>query len=138
MEPVRVCRVVVIDASAEQCEMWRGLLEERYRERVRVESFTDAGGALKNLGPDVHLLILDLDVPGVACHALFEAACAAGVDPKRIVITSDQPADLLHERCDDRNPLAVIEKAEPEQQAAFLMILDSVMKRNPVAAGDPR
>ena len=30
---------------------------------------------------------------------------------------------------DDSGCLAVIEKAEPEQQAAFMMILDSIMKR---------
>jgi len=39
-------------------------------------------------------------------------------------------ADRLHEAFDDTGCLAVIEKAEPEQQAAFLMILDSIMRKS--------
>ena len=64
--------------------------------------------------------------------ALFVAGfllLAAGVNPKRIIITSSHTADRLHEEFDCTPCLAVIEKAEPEQQAAFMMILDSIMKR---------
>jgi hypothetical protein len=62
-------------------------------------------------------------------RAVLEAACRAGVNPKRIIITSSHPASRLHEVFDDSGCLAVIEKAEPEQQAAFMMILDSIMRR---------
>lgn len=121
----------MVDASPKQCTMWRLLLEQRYGRRVRVETHLDVDQAMVQIGPDVHLLILDLDQPGIACGVLFETACAAGVNPKRIVVTSARPAEHLHEQCDERGPLAVIEKAEPEQHQAFLMILDSVMKRAP-------
>ncbi len=121
--------MVVIDESPKQCAVWRMLLEERYGRTVRVETHRDVDKALPTLGPEVHLLILDLDIPGVACAVLFESACAAGVDSKRIIITSARPADHIHEQCDERGPLAVIEKAEPEQHKALLMILDSIMKR---------
>ena len=57
------------------------------------------------------------------------AAKEAGVNLKRVIITSGHSADRLHEEFDDSGCLAVIEKAEPEQQAAFLMILDSIRRR---------
>jgi hypothetical protein len=60
---------------------------------------------------------------------VFEAACAAGVNPKRIIITSSHSVDRLHEEFDHTGCLAVIEKTEPAQQAAFVMSLDSIMKR---------
>ena len=125
----------MIDISPKQCAVWRLLFEERYGRSVRVETHLDVDKAMTTLGPDVHLLILDLDIPGVACAVLFESACAAGVDPKRIIITSARPADHIHEQCAERGPLAVIEKAEPEQHQALLMILDSIMKRPAYAAG---
>ncbi len=60
---------------------------------------------------------------------VFEAAVEAGVNPKRIIISSSHPAERLHEAFDRTACLAVIEKVEPQQQAAFMMILDSIMKR---------
>lgn len=124
-------RVVVLEASPLQCATWRMLLEDRYGDLVEVETYTDVREGLAALGPDIHLLLLDLDLTGVSCSATFEAACSAGVDAKRVIVTSNRPAQQLHEECDATGPLAVIEKSEPEQQAAFLMILDSVMKRAP-------
>ncbi len=122
-------RVVVVDDSLLQCEIWRRLLVERYGERVRVEVYTDPREAVAALGPDVHLLLLDWEMPDMDGREVFDAARAAGVNPKRIIITSAHPAEQLHAVFDDTDRLAVIEKSEPEQQAAFLMILDSVMKR---------
>jgi len=60
---------------------------------------------------------------------VFEKAIEAGVNPKRIIISSSHPAERLHEAFDSTACLAVIEKVEPEQQAAFMMILDSIMRR---------
>jgi hypothetical protein len=68
-------------------------------------------------------------MPGMDGKQLFESACRSGVNPKRIIITSSHTADQLHREFDGCGCLAVIEKAEPEQQAAFLMILDSIMRR---------
>jgi CheY-like chemotaxis protein len=74
-------------------------------------------------------MLLDWEMPEMDGKEVFEAARAAGVNPKRIIITSSHPAYRLHEEFDHTGCLAVIEKAEPAQQAAFLMILDSIMKR---------
>jgi CheY-like chemotaxis protein len=129
MEAVVRRRVVVVDDSPLQCAIWRRLLENRYGVKVRVESYTDPTEAVRHLGADVHLLLLDWEMPDMDGTEVLSAARDAGVDLKRIIVTSSHPADRLHEVFDHTGCLAVIEKAEPAQQAAFLMILDSIMKR---------
>ena len=122
-------RVLVIDDSKLQCAVWRRLLEDRYGDKVAVETYTDPAEAVGGLAPDIHLLLLDWEMPKMDGKEVLEVAREAGVNLKRIIITSGHPADRLHEEFDDSGCLAVIEKAEPEQQAAFLMILDSIMRR---------
>ncbi len=122
-------RVLVVDDSKLQCAVWRKLLEERYGGKVAVETYTDPEEAVVGLAPDIHLLLLDWEMPEMDGKEVLAAAKDAGVNLKRIIITSGHPADRLHEEFDDSGCLAVIEKLEPEQQAAFLMILDSIMRR---------
>ncbi len=122
-------RVLVIDDSRVQCAVWRRLLEDRYGDRVAVETYTDPAEAVLGLAPDIHLLLLDWEMPKMDGKEVLEAARDVGVNLKRVIITSGHPADRLHEEFDDSGCLAVIEKTEPEQQAAFLMILDSIMRR---------
>lgn len=122
-------RVLVIDDSKLQCAVWRRLLEERYGERVKVETYTEPEAAVAGLAPDIHLLLLDWEMPEMDGKEVLEAAREVGVNLKRVIITSGHPAERLHEEFDDSGCLAVIEKTEPEQQAAFLMILDSIMRR---------
>jgi len=129
MEPVIKRRVVVIDDSPVQCAIWKRLLENRYGLRATVDTYTDPAEAVGHLNPNVHLVLLDWEMPGMDGTEVLDAARDAGVDLKRIIVTSSHPADRLHEVFDHTGCLAVIEKAEPAQQAAFMMILDSIMKR---------
>jgi CheY-like chemotaxis protein len=129
MDPNRPRRVVVVDDSSLQCAVWRRLLKNRYGVRIDVETYTDPREAVEQLGPDVHLLMLDWEMPEINGRQVLEAARVAGVNLKRIIITSAHPADRLHQEFDDTGCLAVIEKADPGQHSAFLMILDSIMKR---------
>ena len=122
-------RVLVVDDSKLQCAIWRKLLEKRYADKVAVETYTDPVEAVGGLAPDIHLLLLDWEMPEMDGKEVLAVARDAGVNLKRVIITSGHPADRLHEEFDDSGCLAVIEKAEPEQQAAFLMILDSIMRR---------
>jgi CheY-like chemotaxis protein len=112
-----------------QCAVWRRLLEDRYGDRVAVETYIDPVEAVLGMAPDIHLLLLDWEMPEMDGMEVLAAAKEAGVNLKRIIITSSHSADRLHEAFDDSGCLAVIEKTEPEQQAAFLMILDSIMRR---------
>jgi len=122
-------RVLVVDDSKLQCAVWRRLLEERYGDKITVETYTDPEEAVFGMAPDIHLLLLDWEMPEMDGKEVLAAAKETGVNLKRVIITSGHPADRLHEEFDDSGCLAVIEKAEPEQQAAFLMILDSIMRR---------
>lgn len=122
-------QVVVIDDSQIQCAVWKRLLEDRYGERVAVETYSDPRDGVKALDPDIHLLLLDWEMPWMDGKEVLETARDLGVNLKRVIITSSHPADRLHEEFDDTGCLAVIEKTEPEQQAAFMMILDSIMRR---------
>jgi len=122
-------RIMVIDDSPFQCAIWERTLRQRYGERAIIETYTDPRKALENLDSGVHVVLLDWEMPEMDGLETFKAAVAAGYNPKRIIITSSHPADRLHEIFDDTDCLAVIEKVEPEQQAAFQMIMDSIMKR---------
>ena len=128
-------RVVVIDDSPFQCSAVRRLLEERYGARVAVETHTDPHRALERLDPGVDVLLLDWEMPVLDGEAMLEEARRRGVDLKRVVIRSSHSAEALHARFDDRGCLCVIEKGEREQQAAFLMILDGLVRHAERRAG---
>ena len=125
----RPLRALVVDDSPFQCAALRHLLDQRFGERVAVEIYTDPRAVLPELGPDVDLLLLDWEMPDLDGLALLEEARARGVDLKRVIIRSSHPADKLHEQFDRRGCLAVIEKGEEQQQQAFLMILDGIVRR---------
>lgn len=129
MSDDRPRRVVVVDDSPTQCAWWRALLTERYGSRAAVETYVDPQAAVQRLGPDIHLMLLDWEMPVLDGRGMLEEARQRGVNLKRVIITSARPAEELHEVFDRTGCLAVIEKSEPEQHAAFLMILDSMMKR---------
>ena len=124
-----VRRVLVVDDSKLQCAVWRKRLAERYGDKVAVETYTDPEEAVPGMAPDIHLLLLDWEMPEMDGKEVLEAAREAGVNLKRVIITSGHSADRLHEEFDAAGCLAGIEKTEPEQQAAFLMNLDSIMRR---------
>jgi len=129
MSTAETRRVMVVDDSKVQCAVWRKLLDERYGDKVAVETYTDPTEAVLGMAPDIRLLLLDWEMPEMDGKEVLAAARETGVNLKRVIITSGHPADRLHEEFDDSGCLAVIEKSEPEQQAAFLMILDSIMRR---------
>ncbi|MGQ9835029.1 MAG: response regulator [Thermoanaerobaculaceae bacterium] len=122
-------RIVVVDDSPTQCAFFKRFLEERYPGKVAVETYWDPKAAIAAFDPGIHLLLLDWEMPELDGKAVLERAVAAGVNRKRIIVTSAHPADRLHEVFDASGCLCVIEKNEPEQQAAFLQILDAIMRR---------
>jgi CheY-like chemotaxis protein len=124
-----VKRILIVDDHEAFCDHWKAFLEERYPGVASVETYLDPVAALREIRPDIHLLMLDLEMPGLDGKKVLEYAVAQGVERKRIVITSARDADHLHEVFRAGECLAVINKREPAQQAAFLMILDSVMRK---------
>jgi CheY-like chemotaxis protein len=122
-------RVLIVDDDRLFCQHWKAFLEARYPNQAEVQTFTDPLAAVRALSSDVRLLMLDLEMPVLDGKKLLEVAAAQGVDRNRVVITSAWDADRLHELFPAGDCLAVINKREPAQQAAFLMILDSLMRK---------
>lgn len=131
-DPAGCCRIVVVDDSEIQCSIWKMFLEQRFGSLVQVETYSDPRVAVDHLNPDIQLLLLDWEMPGLDGRGVLEIARQRGVDLKRIVVASCHPADVLHEVFDSTGCLAVIEK-EPAQLAACGMILDDLVRRQAAA-----
>jgi CheY-like chemotaxis protein len=128
--PVRVKRIVLVDASRLYAEAWRAVFAARYGTSVTFEAYADPLEALPRLGEDVSLLMVDLELPLFGGRKVLELAKQRGVSGRRIVILSERPAEDLHALFPQEACLAVINKSEPQQQNAFLMILDSIVRRH--------
>ncbi|HQR45959.1 MAG TPA: hypothetical protein PK598_08085 [Thermoanaerobaculia bacterium] len=123
-------RIVLVDESPLYAAAWGALLTARYAGRILFEAYQDPLEALPKLGTDVSLLMVDLDIPLFGGRKVFELAKERGVPMRRIVILSERPAEELHELFPQDACLAVVNKTEPQQQSAFLMILDSLIFRH--------
>jgi CheY-like chemotaxis protein len=126
----RAKRIVLVDASPLYADAWRAVFASRYGGAVSFEAYADPLEALPRLGEDVSLLLVDLELPLFGGRKVLELAKQRGVAGRRIVILSERPADDLHALFPQEACLAVINKSEPQQQNAFLMILDSIVRRH--------
>lgn len=122
-------RVVIVDDSRSYCELWWKTMVERYADEAAVETFQHPYDALPHIDDTIDLLIVDLEMPGMDGQKFVQYARERGVPAKRIIVTSSVSADELHRRFRIGETIAVINKTEPKQQEAFLMILDSIMRR---------
>ena len=122
-------RIVIVDDSPSYCDLWSNFIGERYAENVRVEAYSHPYDALPKIDASIDLLIVDLEMPGMDGKKFVDYARQKGLSPSRIVVTSSHSADELHQRFRIGETIAVINKTDPKQQEAFLMILDSVMRR---------
>lgn len=122
-------RIVVVDDSPAFCQIWSTFISERYASVANVEAYSHPYDALPKIDNTIDLLIVDLEMPGMDGKKFVEYARQKGVPPRRIVVTSSHSAEELHQRFRIGETIAVINKTDPRQQEAFLMILDSVVQR---------
>lgn len=122
-------RVVIVDDSTSYCDLWSNFIVERYAEIANVETYAHPYDALPKIDDSIDLLIVDLEMPGMDGKKFVDYARQKGLSPRRIVVTSSHSADELHQRFRIGEIIAVINKTEAKQQEAFLMILDSIMRR---------
>ena len=122
-------RIVIVDDSPAYRDLWSNFIAERYNENVKVETYGHPYDALPKIDDSIDLLIVDLEMPGMDGKKFVDYARAKGVPARRIVVTSSHSADELHQKFRIGETIAVINKTEAKQQEAFLMILDSVMRR---------
>jgi CheY-like chemotaxis protein len=124
-------RIVIVDDSPAYCDLWSNFITERYSEtQVKVEAYGHPYDALPKIDASIDLLIVDLEMPGMDGQKFVSYARQKGLTPRQIVVTSSHSADELHQRFRIGETIAVIQKTEAKQQEAFLMILDSVMRRS--------
>jgi CheY-like chemotaxis protein len=122
-------RVVIVDDSPAYGDLWSNYILERYPDRVAVEAYSHPYDALPKIDATIDLLIVDLEMPGMDGKKFVEYARQKGLSPRRIIVTSSHSADELHQRFRIGEAIAVVNKTEAKQQEAFLMILDSIMRR---------
>jgi CheY-like chemotaxis protein len=122
-------RIVIVDDSPAYCDLWSNFIAERYDD-VNVETYHHPYDALPKIDASIDLLIVDLEMPGMDGQKFVGYARQKGLSPRQIVVTSSHSADELHRRFRIGETIAVIQKTEAKQQEAFLMILDSVMRRS--------
>lgn len=122
-------RVVIVDDSPAYGDLWSNFILERYPERVNVETYKHPYDALPKIDASIDLLIVDLEMPGMDGKKFVDYARQKGLPARRIVVTSSHSADELHERFRIGETIAVVNKTEAKQQEAFLMIIDSIMRR---------
>jgi CheY-like chemotaxis protein len=122
-------RIVVVDDSTAFCDLWSKFILSRYPDVATVETYAHPYDALPKIDADIDLLIVDLEMPGMDGKKFVDYARQKGLPAARIVVTSAHSAEELHERFRLGEAIAVINKTDPKQQEAFLMILDSVLRR---------
>ena len=122
-------RIVIVDDSPAYCDLWSNFMAERYAEQARVETYSHPYDALPKIDDSIDLLIVDLEMPGMDGKKFVDYARQKGLSPRRIVVTSSHSADELHQRFRIGETIAVVNKTEAKQQEAFLMIIDSIMRR---------
>ena len=120
-------RVLVVDDNVDGADSFSVLLQA-------LDCLTSVAyngpQALSNASTfDPHLAFVDLEMPGMDGKKFVEYARQKGVSARRIVVMSSHSADELHQRFRIGEAIAVINKTEPKQQEAFLMIIDSIMRR---------
>lgn len=121
--------MVIVDDSPAFCDLWSNFLLERYAAVADVETYGHPYDALPRIDDSIDLLIVDLEMPGMDGKKFVDYARQKGVPAQRIIVTSSHSAEELHQRFRIGETIAVINKTEPKQQQAFLMILDSVMRK---------
>ncbi len=122
-------RIVIVDDSASYCDLWSNFILDRYQDVAQIETYTHPYDALPKIDDTIDLLIVDLEMPGMDGKKFVDYARQKGLAAQRIVVTSSHSAEELHQRFRIGETIAVINKTEAKQQEAFLMILDSVMRR---------
>lgn len=127
-------KILIIDDDA----AFLGLLDEYVRERfpgLELETCENPVKGLASITPDLDLLLVDLEMPGLDGGKILSYATGKGLQKGRIIILSGRDADYLHERFPMGSCLAVLNKYEARQRAVLDMVFGALQQKAMVVGG---
>ena len=126
-------KILLIDDDAAFLAALEAYVEQNYT-GLQVLTCNDPLRCLVLITPDLDLLLVDLEMPGLDGSKILAYATSRGIDKNRIIILSGRDADYLHERFPMGSCLAVLNKYEGKQKDVLDMIFQSLQKKS---AGKP-
>ncbi|HEY5673663.1 MAG TPA: response regulator [Malonomonas sp.] len=123
-----MAKILIIDDNQTFLDSLCGHINENYP-ALQVRTCNDPLKSLAMITPDLDLLLLDLEMPGMDGGKLLNFAVERGVPKGRIIILSGRDADYLHEKFPMGECLAVLNKNEAKQQSVFNMILAALQQK---------
>lgn len=117
-----MAKILIIDDNQVFLDYLRGHIEAGYP-AIQVITCDDPIKSLAAITPDLDLLLIDLEMPGMDGGKLLNFAVERGVPKGKIIILSGRNAEYLHKKFPLGECLAVLNKSEAKQKAVFNMIL---------------
>ncbi|MDO3378944.1 response regulator [Geoalkalibacter halelectricus] len=99
---------------------------------LEVRTCDDPVKGLAAIHPELELLLLDLEMPGLDGMKMLGYAVAKGLSKTRIIILSGRDADYLHQRFPMGSCLAVLNKHEIRQKQVLDMIFRALQRKHGV------
>jgi DNA-binding response OmpR family regulator len=121
-------KILLIDDDRLFLEFLTNYVSERYP-KLDILAYSSSLQGLAQIGPDLDLLLLDLEMPNLDGRKLLAYAIEKGVDKSRIIILSGRDAEYLHECIPMGQCLAVLNKNEARQKVVLDMVFDSLHRK---------
>ncbi len=122
-------RILLIDDDAAFLAALEAYVGQHYP-GIEVLTCNDPLRCLVRITPDLDLLLVDLEMPGIDGSKILSYAVSKGVSKNRIIILSGRDADYLHERFPMGSCLGVLNKYEGKQKDVLDMIFQALQKKS--------
>ena len=120
--------ILLIDDDEHFLQRMQDYLRERYP-GLSVMACSDPVACLQKITPDLTLLLVDLEMPGLDGSKVLSYATSIGLSKNRVVILSAHGAEDLHRRFPMGSCLAVLNKHETKQREVLDMIFRQLEKK---------
>ena len=121
-------RVLVIDDDKLYLDFQTQFVATNYP-ALELVTCDDPIRGLAHITPELDMLLLDLEMPGMDGAKLLDYAKQKGVAKARIIILSGRAADYLHKLFPMGECLAVLNKHEARQKAVLDMIFQALQRK---------
>ncbi|TYO98887.1 response regulator receiver domain-containing protein [Geothermobacter ehrlichii] len=118
-------RILIIDDDPLFLDTLRKSINQDFP-ALEVITHSNPVAGLRDIGPDIDLLLIDLEMPGMDGSKLLHYAKHRGVDKSRIIVLSGCDAEDLHRIFPMGTCLAVLNKHEARQRQVLRMVLASM------------